>query len=99
MARTERDVMRGKRWNLWVQVTRSFGVDPSAAMDGATYRQVDAAFQTALRTAHVYDHECSYYCLMHWAKRHARRRFRARARTLLRHQQWEHLKGLRYTRE
>lgn len=86
MTRTERDVMRGKRRVLYSQM-----VEPLLEQAHTRHERLvaDEAFERTLRAARVYRHICSPYCLIHWAKRHDRRRFRNRVKTALRSGQWE----------
>jgi hypothetical protein len=87
MAKTERDVMRGKRFAILQQVAQEYPVDlPDDGMNGSYIMNHErrVAFVRALRVSHVYEHYCSPYCLHHWAKRYEKRRARYQARALLR---------------
>lgn len=95
MARTERDVMRAKRHQILQQVATEFGVEPDADGLYTLSREMDGAWLKALDARHVYQHYCSPYCLSHERKRVDRRRYRARAKTALRHGRWEEARAMR----
>lgn len=91
MARTERDIMRHKRYQILQQVAAEFGIEPSASGGFSMSYELDVAFEKALAAAKVYPHRCSPYCLYHWRKRINRRHDRRVAQQAVRNHRWDRI--------
>lgn len=96
MSRTERDVMRGKRGAIFDSFAKQYPHFAVSTPDNRhEHHLAYQEYETTLRAAHIYQHICGPYCLMHKHKRYDRKAYRQRVKDALRHDDWFEAKHLR----